>query len=155
MPCCGDSEYTIAVGYTDTTRGSGPSTVNGRMIAISGHLHDVDITNAGSVHEPLSRGGQRHRRLGRARRGPASRLLRPDPAATNSRRRGPDRRDAVPLGGLLRHAVRAGTQWRGHLDTMSQCGINTDVPAGAQAEAYPAGRRVSVDRTATRSAPAR
>src|SRR6185295_20232992 len=33
----------------------------------------------------------------------------------------------------------AGTQWKGHLDTMSECGIQTDVPAGRQAEAYPAG----------------
>jgi len=32
-----------------------------------------------------------------------------------------------------------GTQWKGHLDTMSECGIQSDIPAGAQAEAYPAG----------------
>ena len=29
----------------------------------------------------------------------------------------------------------AGTQWKGHLDTMSECGIQTDIPPGAQATA--------------------
>ena len=40
---CSDSEYTIPTGYSDTTA-SWTSTVSGRMVAIAGHLHDVDIT---------------------------------------------------------------------------------------------------------------
>jgi hypothetical protein len=33
----------------------------------------------------------------------------------------------------------AGTQWKGHLDTMSECGIQTNIPPGHQPEAYPSG----------------
>ncbi len=33
----------------------------------------------------------------------------------------------------------AGTRWRGHLDTMSSCGIRTDIPAGPNPRPYPAG----------------
>jgi hypothetical protein len=33
----------------------------------------------------------------------------------------------------------AGTRYRGHLDTMSECGINTDLLPTAQTEAWPAG----------------
>jgi hypothetical protein len=33
----------------------------------------------------------------------------------------------------------AGTQFKGHLDTMSVCGIQTDLPAGHEPEAYPPG----------------
>ena len=42
---CGDSDYTTPVGYNDATA-DWTSTVSGRMIGMSGHLHDVDITNS-------------------------------------------------------------------------------------------------------------
>ena len=74
------------------------------MIGMSGHLHDVDITNAGAVHEPLSREGTRHRGLGRDRGRQLQRLLRADPAQQPAAGVA-HRRDAVPLRGLLRDAV--------------------------------------------------
>src|SRR6266536_1793445 len=50
---CGDSEYTIPVGYSDS-HFDWTSTLEGRMLGISGHLHDIDITNANpcTIHCP-------------------------------------------------------------------------------------------------------
>jgi hypothetical protein len=39
----------------------------------------------------------------------------------------------------------AGTQWRGHLDTMSLCGIFNEIPAGHQAEPYPPDGEFPID----------
>ena len=58
-----DSEYPAPIGYSDT-HADWTSTVSGRMIAMNGHLHDVDITNASSVPRPLSGSGPRHRVVG-------------------------------------------------------------------------------------------
>ena len=42
---CVDSEYTTPVGYHDATV-DWTSTVNGRLLGLGGHQHDVDITNS-------------------------------------------------------------------------------------------------------------
>jgi hypothetical protein len=132
---CGDSEYTIPTGYSDTTT-SWASTVTGKMIAISGHLHDVDITSANpcDIHCPAEGGGIA---TSAELVGGASTYYGPVP---------PNNPPPASLTGttLCRSegyygTAFAGAVWKGHLDTMSECGIQTDIPAGAQAEAYPAG----------------
>jgi hypothetical protein len=42
-------------------------------------------------------------------------------------------------------AMNGGNQWRGHLDTMSLCGVFNELPAGAQAEAYPPDGKYPID----------
>jgi len=132
---CGDSEYTIPTGYSDTTV-DWTSNVAGRMVAISGHLHDVDITSANpcDIHCPAEGGGIA---VSAELVGGASNYYGPVP---------PDNPPPASLTGttLCRSegyygTTFGGTQWKGHLDTMSECGIQSDIPAGAQAEAYPAG----------------
>jgi hypothetical protein len=138
---CGDSEYTIPTGYSDThttwTIPSSPSPINGKMIAISGHLHDVDITSGAAacdIHCANEGGGIA---VSAELVGGANTYYGPVP---------PNNPPPADLTGmtLCRSEGYYGTawaagQWKGHLDTMSVCGIQTDVPAGAQAEAYPAG----------------
>lgn len=132
---CGDSEYTIPTGYSDTHT-TWTSTVTGKMIAISGHLHDVDITDATpcDTHCPEQGGGIA---VSAELVGGAADYYGPVP---------PDNPPPADLTGttLCRSegyygTPFAGTQWKGHLDTMSVCGIRTDIPPGAQGEAYPAG----------------
>ena len=134
---CGDSEYTIPTGYSDThTTWTLPTGTNGKMIAIAGHLHDVDITGANpcDIHCPAEGGGIA---VSAELVGGPSTYYGPIP---------PNNPPPADLTGttLCRSegyygTAWAGTQWKGHLDTMSTCGIQSDVPAGAQAEAYPAG----------------
>ncbi len=141
---CGDSEYTIPVGYSDThdPRQGSPgqfgwvSTVAGRMVAISGHLHDVDITSATpcDTHCPAQGGGIA---VSAELVGGQNNYFGPIP---------PNNPPPADLTGttLCRSegyygTAFGGTQWKGHLDTMSVCGIQTDIPANHQAEAYPAG----------------
>jgi hypothetical protein len=132
---CGDSEYTAPVGYSNTNT-SWTSTVNGRMVAISGHLHDVDITSANpcDTHCPAEGGGIA---VSAELVGGPNSYFGPVP---------PNNPPPATLTGttLCRSEGSygtpfAGTQWKGHLDTMSECGIQSDVPPGAQPEAYPAG----------------
>jgi hypothetical protein len=132
---CGDSEYTIPTGYSDTTT-TWTSNVTGKMIAIAGHLHDVDITGPApcDIHCPAEGGGIA---VSAELVGGPSTYYGPVP---------PNNPPPASLTGttLCRSEGYYGTtwaagQWKGHLDTMSTCGIQTDIPAGAQAEAYPAG----------------
>ena len=125
------------------------------IVAISGHMHDVDITGPGPVHQPLRRGGQRHRRLGRAGRRPGDRLLR-------ARIRRPQRSHSPPADitgatmcrseGYYGTAVRRARSGRA-TSTPSACAGSqpTSRPAPSRRPIPPAahGRR----RTATRSAP--
>jgi hypothetical protein len=134
---CGDSEYSIPTGYSDThTSWTIPTGVNGKMIAISGHLHDVDITNPTpcDIHCPEQGGGIA---VSAELVGGANNYYGPVP---------PDNPPPADLTGttLCRSEGYYGTAWggtnfKGHLDTMSVCGIQTNIPAGAQPEAYPAG----------------
>ena len=132
---CGDSEYTIPTGYSDTTT-DWVSNVTGKMIAIAGHLHDVDITgpNPCDIHCPAEGGGIA---VSAELVGGASTYYGPVP---------PNNPPPASLTGttLCRSegyygTTWAGGQWKGHLDTMSGCGIRTDIPPSAQAEAYPSG----------------
>jgi hypothetical protein len=134
---CGDSEYTAAVGYSDN-HSSWASTVSGRIIGIGGHLHDVDITNATPCLDHCDATGRGIAVSAELVGGSSSDYFGPIP---------PNNPPPSDLTGatICRSqgyygTTWAGTQWRGHLDTMSQCGIfNGNLPAGAQAEAYPAG----------------
>jgi hypothetical protein len=133
---CNDSEYTIPTGYSDSTV-SWTSTVSGRMIGLGGHQHDVDITGPApcDIHCPVEGGAVAisAELVG----GNVNDYFGPIP---------PNNTPPATLTGatLCRSEAYDGTTWggtrfKGHLDTMSQCGINTDLPGGAQAEAYPAG----------------
>ena len=42
-------------------------------------------------------------------------------------------------------AGRRGNQWRGHLDTMSSCGINTDLLPDGAGQAFPTGGEYSFE----------
>ena len=115
---------------------SWPSTVAGRMVAISGHLHDVDITSASpcDTHCPAEGGGiaTTAELVGgpNSYYGPVPPNNPPPADITGTTLCRSEGYYGTPF---------AGTQWKGHLDTMSECGIQTDIPAGRQAEAYPAG----------------
>jgi hypothetical protein len=106
------------------------------MIAMAGHMHDVDILSANPcpVHCPEQGGGiaVSAEFVG----GPAS-YYGPVP---------PNNPPPADLTGttLCRSEANygtpfAGTQWQGHLDTMTQCGVFSDLPAGHQPEPYPSG----------------
>jgi hypothetical protein len=136
---CGDSEYPVSVGYTDT-HSDWTSTVSGRVVSINGHLHDVDITNASPCPDHCPALGHGIAVSAEILGGPASVYHGPAP---------PNNSPPSDLTGatLCRSegyygtswAVAGGNQWRGHLDTMSSCGINTDLLSTRQAQAFPAG----------------
>jgi len=133
---CADSEYTAPEGYSDIHR-DWTSTLEGRLLGLGGHLHDIDITNDQpcTVHCPEKGFG-----LGisaEIRGGPPSDYFGPQPPNN------PPPADLTGATACRSEAYYgttwAGTQWNGHLDTMSNCGVFTNKPAGAQSEAYPAG----------------
>jgi hypothetical protein len=192
---CGDSEYTIPTGYSDT-HVDWTSNLNGRLIGIGGHLHDVDITNiqrctnstdddadgkvndgcpqVGAAVETLCSDATDNDSDGRVNDGCVAVGLPEGPCATHCPQKGqgiavsaeivggnsadyygpipPSRAPPSDLTGatLCRSegyygTAWAGTAWRSHLDTMSQCGVNVDLPAGAQTEAYPSGGAFPID----------
>jgi hypothetical protein len=133
---CGDSQYTVPTGYSDA-HFDWTSTLEGRLLDIYGHLHDVDITNSNpcTIHCPEFGGGIAI--SAEVRSGPSSDYFGPQP---------PNNPPPSDLTGATacRSEGHYGTtwaagQWNGHLDTMGHCGIFTNLKAGAQAEAYPAG----------------
>jgi hypothetical protein len=136
---CSDSEYPAPTGYSDT-HADWASTVSGRVISINGHLHDVDITNSSPCPDHCPALGHGIAVSAEILGGPASTYYGPAPP-TNS--------PPADLTGatLCRSegyygtswAVAGGNQWRGHLDTMSSCGITTDLLSTRQAQAFPAG----------------
>jgi hypothetical protein len=142
---CGDSEYTAPVGYSDThdprqnadfgTYGW-VSTVSGRMIGMAGHLHDVDILSSVPCTPHCASEGGGIAVSAELMEGPPS-YYGPVP---------PNNPPPADIAGttLCRSEGNygtpfAGTVWQGHLDTMTQCGIWTDLPAGHQSEPYPTG----------------
>jgi hypothetical protein len=149
----GDSEYTIPSGYSDfhdvdNAPSGGPYTADwtlpwdARLIGIGGHLHDTDITNASpcTTHCPALGGGIA---VSAELRGGPPDYFGPSP---------PNNTPPTDLTGttLCRSQAYYGTTYaagraNGHLDTMSQCGIFTNVPAGAQPEPYPAAGAYSAD----------
>jgi hypothetical protein len=131
----GNSEYTIPTGYSDThVNWTMPQ--DGRLIGMSGHLHDIDIIDPNwcPTHCP-ERGGPialSAELVG----GSASTYYGPNP---------PNNPPPADLTGatLCRSEANHGTSFgagngsNGHLDTDGHCGIFSDMPAGRQPEAYP------------------
>ena len=139
---CSDSEYTAPTGYSDT-HSTWTSTFSGRLIGMTGHLHDVDITNAAPCLNHCPALGEGIAVSAELVGGSAGTYYGPIP---------PNNSPPADLTGstLCRSegyygTTWAGSQWRGHLDTMSECGIFTDLLAGKQAEAFPAGGAYPTD----------
>ncbi len=139
---CQDSEYTAPTGYSDT-HSTWTSTFAGRAIGMTGHLHDVDITNAAPCLNHCPAQGHGIALSAELVGGNASTYFGPIP---------PNNSPPADLTGstLCRSegnygTAWAGSQWRGHLDTMSDCGIFTDLLPGKQAEAFPAGGAYPTD----------
>lgn len=137
---CADSEYSAPIGYSDT-HADWTSNVNGRVLAINGHLHDVDITNANPCTNHCAALGHGIAVSAEIVGGNSNDYFGPIP---------PNNSPPADLTGttLCRSEGYYGTnwavntqsnQWLGHLDTMSSCGINSDLLPGKQAEAFQAG----------------
>jgi hypothetical protein len=134
---CGDSDYTTPVGYADTTA-DWVSNVSGRMIGMAGHMHDLDITNSAPCTNHCPEKGHGIALSAEVVGGSNSTYFGPIP---------PNNTPPATLTGatMCRSEAEYGTPWagtrfRGHLDTMSQCGVRADalLPT-AQAEAWPSG----------------
>jgi hypothetical protein len=143
---CGDSEYPAPVGYSDT-HVDWASTIDGRMIAINGHLHDVDITSANPCPDHCPAQGNGIAVSAEIVGGNSSDYFGPIP---------PNNSPPADLTGatLCRSEGYYGTPWavntqgnawRGHLDTMSSCGIDNELLAGKQPEAWPVGGKYSFE----------
>jgi len=143
---CGDSEYPAPVGYSNT-QADWTSTVAGRFIGIGGHLHDVDITNSSPCPDHCPALGHGIAVSAEIVGGPSGDYFGPIP---------PNNTPPASLTGatLCRSEGNYGTSWatgtqgnawRGHLDTMGSCGINTDLLPTAQSEAWPAGGKYSFE----------
>jgi hypothetical protein len=133
---CGDSEYTTPTGYHDATV-DWTSTVGGRFIGMAGHMHDVDVTNSQPCVQHCPEKGHGIAVSAEVLGGDANTYFGPIP---------PNNPPPASLTGttLCRSegyygTPWAGTRWRGHLDTVSQCAVNTDILGTAQAEAWPDG----------------
>ncbi|MGH2980161.1 MAG: hypothetical protein ACRDLQ_11085 [Solirubrobacterales bacterium] len=133
---CVDSEYTTPVGYHDATV-DWTSTVGGRLIGMAGHMHDVDVTNSTPCVNHCPEKGHGIAVSAELVGGNSSHYFGPIP---------PNNPPPASLTGatLCRSegyygTPWAGSRWRGHLDTVSECAINTDLLPTAQAEAWPGG----------------
>ncbi len=133
---CGDSEYTAPVGYSDATK-DWVSTVNGRMIGMSGHLHDVDITNQAPCTNHCPEKGHGIALSVEKVGGNSNDYFGPIP---------PNGTPPASITGatMCRSEGRYGTAWaaarfRGHLDTMTACMVPGGLAPTYQAEAWPAG----------------
>ena len=133
---CGDSEYTTPVGYNDATA-DWASTVGGRMIGMSGHLHDVDITNSAPCTQHCPEKGHGIAVSAEVVGGDSNTYYGPVP---------PNNPPPASLTGatMCRSEGIYGTPWaanrfREHLDTMTQCGISSSLLPTHQTEPWPAG----------------
>ncbi len=131
---CGDSEYTTPVGYNDATA-DWVSNVSGRMIGMSGHLHDVDITNAAPCTNHCPEKGHGIAVSLELVGGNSNDYFGPLP---------PNNTPPASLTGatICRSEGIFGTPWaggryRGHLDTMTECEVPGAVAPTYQPEAWP------------------
>ena len=132
---CGDSNYTTPPGYSDVSK-DWTSTVSGRMIGMSGHQHDMDLTNSAPCTDHCAAKGHGIALTAEVLGGNPTGYYGPLP---------PNNAPPADVTGstLCRSEANYGTPWagtrfRGHLDTMSQCGVKADARlATAQAEAWP------------------
>jgi hypothetical protein len=149
----GDSEYPAPDGYTDYHRSwPVPAGVSGRIVAIGGHTHDIDFAEAGcTTHCPNKGGGY----AVTAELNPATASSTyygpnpatypfplPPPAPYPTPPILPTDRTGVTLcrtEGKYGSSVNSTMKAAGHLDTVSTCGVESDLPNGAEPEAYPAG----------------
>jgi hypothetical protein len=133
----GNSEYTIPTGYSDT-HVNWTMPVDGRIIGMNGHLHDIDIIDPNWCPTHCADRGGAIALSAELVGGSGATYYGPIP---------PNNTPPADIAGatLCRSEANHGTSFgagngsNGHLDTDSNCGVATDVPAGAQAEAYPAG----------------
>ena len=139
----GNSEYTIPTGYSDS-HVNWTVPVDGRILAMNGHLHDIDIIDPNPCGVHCASKGEAIALSAELVGGSASEYFGPLP---------PNNPPPADIAGstLCRSEANHGTSFgagngsNGHLDTDSNCGIFTDVPAGKQAEAYPAGGAYPTD----------
>jgi hypothetical protein len=132
----GNSEYTIPTGYSDS-HVNWTVPVDGRILGMNGHLHDIDIIDSNPCSTHCASKGEAIALSAELVGGSASEYFGPLP---------PNNPPPSDIAGstLCRSEANHGTSFgagngsNGHLDTDSNCGIFTDVPAGSQAEAYPA-----------------
>jgi hypothetical protein len=133
---CVDSDYTTPVGYFDATA-DWTSTVSGRMVGMAGHMHDLDITSSTPCTDHCPEKGHGIALSAELVGGNSNDYFGPIP---------PNNSPPASLTGatMCRSDAYygtpwAGTQYRGHLDTMSECAITSDLLPTKQAEAWPAG----------------
>ncbi len=132
---CVDSEYTTPVGYHDATV-DWTSNLSGRLVGLGGHMHDVDVTNANPCPDHCDELGHGIALSAELVGGNSNDYFGPVP---------PNNSPPASLTGatMCRSETYYGTAWaanryRGHLDTMSECQITTDLLPTKQAEAWPA-----------------
>jgi hypothetical protein len=163
---CNDSEYSVPTGYSDThvaPPGAPPgnnanqewwtSTVDGNVLSTAGHSHDIDVDESpfNIVHDHTKGGGIAV--SAEVRNGQAATYFGPDPStnAFNPPNPGGGPTKPADLNGgagqgstLCRSEAKYNTptgdalRYNDHMDTMTSCGIFSEVPAGAQPELYPA-----------------
>lgn len=130
---CGDSRYSIPTGYSDR---HADWTVNrtGYMVGMAGHTHDLDHEDPSCMMMHCADQGGGAAVSAEVRGGQSSTYFGPVPRSTNH----------APAGATLcRSQAYYGTPrmsnygYEGHLDTMSLCGLFSDVPSTAQPQAYP------------------
>jgi hypothetical protein len=133
---CLDSEYTTPVGYHDQTL-DWTSTISGRLIGMAGHMHDVDTTNSAPCLNHCPEKGHGIAVTAELVGGDSNTYFGPLP---------PNNPPPGSITGatLCRSegnygTTWAGTRWRGHLDTVSECALNSDILPTAQPEAWPDG----------------
>jgi len=139
----GDSEYTIPTGYSDThVNWTVPQ--DGRMIAMNGHLHDIDIidpawcpTHCPERGDPIALSAELVGGASGTYYGPIPPNNSPPADITGATMCRSEAYHSTSFG--------AGNGSNGHLDTDSWCGIFSDLPAGRQPEAYPAGANFPSD----------
>jgi hypothetical protein len=131
----GNSEYTIPTGYSDT-HADWTVPQNARIIGMSGHLHDIDIIDPSPCPVHCASKGEAIALSAELLGGNGNDYFGPIPP--NNPPPG-DISGATLCRSEAYHGTATGTAMRanGHMDTMSTCGINGEVPAGAQPEAYP------------------
>ena len=133
----GNSEYTIPTGYSDT-HVNWTSPVDGRVIDAAGHLHDIDIidpswcpTHCPERGDPIALSVEQVGGSGSTYYGPVPPNNTPPSDITGATLCRSEANHGTAFG--------AGNGSNGHLDTDGHCGVFGDLPAGRQAEAYPAG----------------
>jgi hypothetical protein len=131
----GNSEYTIPTGYSDT-HSDWTVPQNARIIGMSGHLHDIDIIDPSPCPVHCASRGEAIALSAELLGGDGNDYFGPIPPNNTPPA---DITGATLCRSEAYHGTAVGTTLRanGHMDTMGLCGIFSEVPPGAQPEAYP------------------